>query len=245
MQVSDDLYLGAAIIAVPPDPANPSPMANGVGPLGRVYVWDVVPLAANAANVAASQAVASARNLVLAAGAGVAASTDLTNTVRYTLDTARCVAVASNNAADTTQLVTVVGFDIYAQPMTARVTLTGTTPAVTLKAFRSVTSVAVNAATAGNLTVGTTDRLGVPFRVTDLGYVSSVKWAGALAADAGTFLAAVVTTPATALTGDVRGLYTPSTASDGVRRLVALVALPALAVGPQATRVGAAGVTQA
>ena len=34
---------------------NPSPMSIGVGPLGRVYVWDVVPQAAVANNIAASQ----------------------------------------------------------------------------------------------------------------------------------------------------------------------------------------------
>jgi hypothetical protein len=50
---------------------------------------------------------------------------------------------------------------------------------------------------------------------------------------------------ATTSTGDVRGTFTPTTASDGIKRLVMTIALPGIAVGPNATRVGALGVTQA
>ncbi len=244
MQVSDDLYLGAAKITVPPDNANPSPMVDGVGPLGRVYVWDVVPLTLQASGLAVAQAVATAKNLTLAAGTGVVASVDAMGVPRYVLDCARCVTVVSSDAGDTTQTALVSGYDIYNQPMTSRVSLNGVTPAVTTKAFKSVVSIAVSAATAGNVNAGFNDRLGLPFRVTNVAYVGSVKWNATLAADAGTFVAAVTTNPATALTGDVRGLYTPSSAADGAKRLVALIGLPALAVGPQATRIGAAGVDQ-
>lgn len=244
MHVSDDLFLGPVSVPALSDPANPSPMSRGVGPLGRVFAFDVVPVAAAAANVAALQANASARNLTLGAGAGVTASVDLTGATRYNLDVARCLTVVSNNIGDTTQTVTVTGFDFYGLPMTSRVTLNGTTAVLTPKAFKAVTAIAVSAATAGSTTVGTSDRLGLPYRVTDAGYVSHVKWAGVLAADTGTFVPAVVTSPSTVLLGDVRGLYTPSTASDGVKRLVMLLVLPALASGPQATRVGAVGVDQ-
>ena len=44
--------------------------------------------------------------------------------------------------------------------------------------------------------------------------------------------------------GDVRGTYVPSSACDGTKRLVMGVLLPALAVGPNATRAGALGVNQ-
>ena len=53
----------------------------------------------------------------------------------------------------------------------------------------------------------------------------------------------VATTPSTT-TGDVRGTYVPSSACDGTKRLVMGVLLPALAVGPNATRAGALGVNQ-
>jgi hypothetical protein len=54
-----------------------------------------------------------------------------------------------------------------------------------------------------------------------------------------------MTTPATSTTGDVRGTYVPSTATNGVKRLVVVIALPGIAAGPNATRTGALGVTQA
>ena len=43
-QYSDDLFLGTAITNMGMNLGDPSPMSQGVGPLGRIYVWDVVPL---------------------------------------------------------------------------------------------------------------------------------------------------------------------------------------------------------
>ena len=245
MRIGDDLYMGAAFGPNATGDGNPAPMEAGVGPMGRVYIWDVVPLTLQAAGLAAAQAVGAAGNLTLTAGTGVTASTDAFGVIRYTLDCARCVTLVSANVGDTTQTATVYGYDYMGAPMTSAVTLNGTTTAVTTKAFKSVTRIAISAATAGNISAGFNDRLGIPVRVTDVGYVTSVKWNATLAQDAGTFVAAVTTDPATVSTGDVRGLYTPSSAANGSRRLVMTIALPAIAVGPQATRVGAYGVTQA
>ena len=108
-----------------------------------------------------------------------------------------------------------------------------------------MTRIAISAALVGEATAGFNDILGLPVRVTNAGYIVSVKWDGVLADDAGTFAAADVTSPATTTTNDVRGTYLPSSAADGSKRLVMCIALPALAVGPNATRVGALGVTQA
>jgi hypothetical protein len=47
---------------------DPSPMEVGVGPLGREYVWDLIPQTLQAANIAASQTPAAAGNLTLTAG---------------------------------------------------------------------------------------------------------------------------------------------------------------------------------
>ena len=55
----------------------------------------------------------------------------------------------------------------------------------------------------------------------------------------------MVGTTATTTTGDVRGTFAPSSAADGIKRAVVTVAVPGIAVGPNATRVGALGVTQA
>lgn len=245
MRIGDDLFMGSAYGPNATGDGNPAPMEAGVGPMGRVYIFDVVPLTLQATGLATAQAVAGAGNLTLTAGTGVTASTDAFGVIRYTLDCARCVTLVSANAGDTTQTATVYGYDFYGQPMTAQVTLNGTTTVVTTKAFRSVTRIAISAVTAGNISAGFNDRLGLPVRVTDVGYVTSVKWAATLAQDAGTFVAAVTTDPATVSTGDVRGLYTPSSAANGSRRLVMTIAMPGVAVGPNATRAGAYGVTQA
>jgi hypothetical protein len=112
------------------------------------------------------------------------------------------------------------------------------------KAFSVITGVTVSGGTVVAITVGTSDVIGIPVRVSNAGYVGSVKWDNTLAADTGTFVAADSTT-ATAATGDVRGTYDPSSACDGTKRLVMGVLLSAIAVGPNATRAGALGVTQA
>jgi hypothetical protein len=109
-----------------------------------------------------------------------------------------------------------------------------------------VTGVTASAALTGNLSVGTRDAYGLPVRVTDAAYVVSAKWDATLADNAGTFTAADTTSPATATTTDVRGLFAQTgNAANGTRRLVMAIALNALACGPNATRAGAFGVTQA
>lgn len=244
-QFGDDIFLGPAY-AGGPDQAlgNPSYMPNGIGPMGRVYVFDVVPVALNLVGLATAQAVAAAGNLTLTAGTGVTTSVDATGVTRYVLDTPRCVDFLSSDAADTTQTVLVSGYDMYGQPMTQLITLNGTSRVSTTKAFKSVVSAYVSALTAGNISMGFTDRLGLPVRVPNAVYVVGVNWNSTLARDAGTFTAAVATSPATTTTGDVRGTYLLSSAADGAKRLVMTIACPALACGPNATRVGAFGVTQ-
>jgi hypothetical protein len=53
------------------------------------------------------------------------------------------------------------------------------------------------------------------------------------------------TATATSSTGDVRGTVVPSSATNGYSRLVITIACNAIMVGPNATRTGALGVTQA
>lgn len=243
MHISDDIYLGP-VFRGGAQSDGPSPMSRGIGPLGRVYIFDVVPLTLQTSGLATAQAVGAAGNLTLTAGTGVTASVDAGGTTRYVLDTPRTVSIDSANAGDTTQTATVYGYDVYGQSMSEAVTLNGTTEVYTLKAFKSVTRIAISAATAGNINAGFTDTLGLPVRVTNAGYIVSVKWNNTLAADAGTFVAADTTSPATTTTNDVRGTYVPSSATDGSKRLVMAIAIPAIGCGPDATRVGALGVDQ-
>ena len=218
-------------------------MARGIGPLGRLFAVDYVPAALAANNICLAQAIAGAGNAVIAgalATAGVATIGD---------PFGRALQFVSTNVGDTTQTVTVTGTDFLNNPMTARVTLNGTTIVNGTKAFKTITQVAVSAAMVGNLTVGTSDKLGLPIALATANLVAHAGWNSALARDAGTFVAADATLPATNLTGDTRGTYQPSTATDGTKRLTLLLILQDIHVAPNAqsystaTRNGAFGVT--
>jgi hypothetical protein len=223
---------------------DPSLMDLGVGPLGRIYVWDVVPQALVANNIAASQTPAAAGALTLTAGTSVKSVIRQDGTTVLQLDLPRAVSIAQVTAG-TARTFTVSGYDYYGQPMSEAIT---SSPANTVngkKAFFQVSSVTVaGGGTSTAVTVGTTDILGLPVRVFNVAYIASVKSNNTLAQDAGTFVAAATAT-ATTTTGDVRGTYVPATASDGIVRTVMGILLPSIAVGPNATRVGALGVTQA
>ena len=310
---------------------DPSPMSLGVGPLGRIYVWDTVPQALVANNIAASQTPVAAGAVTLTAGTSVKSVVTNNGTVLQ-LDVPRAVSVTTSTAAvatlssvavtgtggqisytsqaglatgqrvvvsgtlsgtatitgytnPTTYILTAVtataatltttagaavvttagtttgltftlgvapvaftvsGYDYYGQAMSEAITSSASVSTAVngKKAFYQISSIAVAGATGTAITIGTTDILGIPVRVTDAGYIARVGYNGVLAEDAGTFVVAATAT-ATTTTGDVRGTYVPSGATDGIKRLVMGILLPAIAVGPNAIRVGALGVTQA
>jgi hypothetical protein len=219
---------------------DPSPMSLGVGPLGRIYVWDSIPQAAVTNNIVASQTAAGAGALTLSAGTSTKSVVRNDGTTVIQLDLPRAVRV---NCSTTARAFTVSGYDYYGQPMSELITVAVAGTAVSgKKAFFQISSVTI-AGSATVCLVGTTDILGIPVRVTNVAYVASVKSNNTLAQDAGTFVAAD-TAAATTITGDVRGTYTPATASDGIVRTVMGILLPGISVGPNATRVGALGVNQ-
>jgi len=231
-QYSDDLWLGAATGPQSQGWAGPGTVFTGVGPLGRVYIYDVVPATLSATAVVNAQAAAAAGNVAL-----------VSSTV--TLNAARALRVVSSASGDTSQGVYVTGTDYWGQAQTEYFLLNGVTTVNGKKAFKTITQVYVGAALAGNLSVGTLDVFGLPYAVTDAGYLLRTGWAGAVADNAGTFVAA---DPATAsnTTGDVRGTFAPTgSASDGTRRLVIAIGLTAIQAGPNATQTGAIGVTPA
>ena len=222
---------------------NPSPMDVGVGPLGRVYVWDTIPQALAANNIAASQTPAGSGSVTLTAGAGTRSVVRADGLTVIQLDVPRAVSVALV-VGGTPRNFTVSGFDYYGQPMSEVITSVANSTVNGKKAFYQISGVTVSGATTTAITIGTTDILGLPVRVINAAYVVRAGWNSALANDAGTFVAADMAT-ATTTTGDVRGTYVPSNATNGVRRLVMVLAMPGIAVGPNATRTGALGVTQA
>lgn len=230
------------------DLGDPSLMPNGVGPLGRIYVWDSVPVALVANNIATAQVGGVGTSLTLTAGKGVQLKTGggPGGVTVYQLDVPRAVSVGVGAGSPTTSNITVTGYDVYGQPM-SEVIASGTTQSTTVngkKAFFQITGITSSASTTVTITIGTTDILGIPVRVTAAPFLATVKFGTTLAADAGTFVAADATNPATTTTGDVRGTYVPSASTDGVKRLVAGVLIPGIASGPNATRLGALGVNQ-
>lgn len=174
-----------------------------------IFVYDIVPDALVANGIATAQAVAGAGNLTLngsLVSGGVA-----------TFDVPRAVSVTSANAGDTTQTATVYGTDAYGIPVVETISFNGAATVSGKKAFKTVTRIAISAAMAGNTSAGTTDILGLPYAVNSRNYAMTA-YNGAIVTT-GTFVAAVTTSPATATTGDVRGTYTPASATDASKRL--------------------------
>jgi hypothetical protein len=239
-QQNDDLYMGTATGPQTNSWAsggNPGVIGQGVGPLGRVYIFDIVPATLSATAVCAAQAIAAAGNATIN-GASATASV-------ATFDYARAFTVVSSNAGDTSQTVTITGTDYYGQAQTQRVTLNGTTTVTSTKTFKTITQVAVSAALAGNLSVGNANVYGLPYAVTNAAYLLRTGWDSAVADNGGTFVAADATTPSIT-TGDVRGTFAPSgNAANGTRRLVIAIGLTGIQAGPTATQASAIGVTPA
>lgn len=198
-------------------------------PVSPVYVYDIVPLTLDADGIAAAQAVAGAGNLTINGA--------LASSGTVTLDVPRAVEIDSSNAGDTTQTATVYGTDVYGVSMTETIAFNGTTAVAGQKAFKTVTRVAISAACAGNVNVGTTDVFGLPFRVDSRNYCLTA-WDGAFVTT-GTFAAADTTT-ATATTNDVRGTYLVPSAADGTKRLTVWMYIESADTGT-----GLYGVTQA
>mgnify|MGYP003337711531 FL=1 len=208
---------------------DPAPMSLGVGPLGRIYVFDVIPQAKLTTNISAAASYAAAANATLAAGAGVKSVTKNGATVLQ-LDTPRAVGITIGSGTIAATNITVSGYDYYGQAM-SEVISTGTTQSTTVngaKAFYQISQVAVAGDCGGTVAVGTTDIIGLPVRVTDAAYIARAGYNNTLAENAGTFVAAATAT-ATTSTGDVRGTFTPATATDGIKRLVVGILLPAIA----------------
>lgn len=246
MQVNDDLFLGnASAIGVLGPGSNDNPTAQaGAGPLGRTAFRNIVPLTLQAANVAALQAlVVGAMVLTAGTGATVGVAPDGSGRPVIVLDVARSVSLTSTFNLSGVNL-TVVGFDEYGALMSQKRVGPNNGTVNTLKTFKSVLSVSSDTASASTLSVGMGDTFGLQYLMADAGYLIRTAWAGVLAQDTGTFVAADLNAP-TQATGDVRGTYLPSSASNGVRRLVVGMHLLGTQCGSNSTRAALIGPTQA
>ena len=252
MQISDDIFLGSAFIGgsnVSPA-GDPSPMTVGVGPLGRVYLFDIVPAASGTTTtqneIALTQTTAGAANLVLTANgttttAGVAP--DGSGTAVVVLDCARTVAIYSTGSFGAVNF-TVYGYDQYGQPMTQQIAGPANSTVQTTKCFKSVSRISTSAIVGTAVYAGLGTGIGLPYRASDVGYFLSVVFnETAVTISSTACKKGDVTSPATISTTDPRG-YIVTGQTDGSKRLVAAIGIPALGSGPNATRIGAVGVTQ-
>jgi len=134
----------------------------------------------------------------------------------------RCITIVGSSAA-ANAVVSVIGRDYLGQRMVATVTMTGITAITGTKAFAWIDQInsGVNANGTDTITIGTTDKLGLPF--------ASVILSGSLidgaSATAFTFVARDATSPATVSTTDPRGTVLPGTATNGTRTYAAIVQL--------------------
>lgn len=161
---------------------------------------------------AAAQAVGAAGNLTLAAAA------NLINFMPVN------VQVVSASAGDTTQTATVFGLDEYGLVMTERLTLNGTSPVLGKKAFKSITRIAMSAATAGNVSAGFGKVYGLPVFLPMPALAIRELQDGAIPT-AGVFVAGDNSLP-TNVTGDVRGTWTPNATPNGTINFSVVLAIP-------------------
>lgn len=216
---------------------------------GGLVVCDQAPSTASTTNLAAGQHAASGTPLALAAAStGVTVlSAPLTilptgNVVpagclvldgnpawtagsfafmNPTTGISRAIAVTAAGGA-TGGAILLTGYDYRGNKVTQTVTSAAGTTVNSLKALKFLQS-AVPQFTDGahNYSIGTADVFGLAVRADEFAYLQPF-WNNALLTNSA-FVVPDATSPATALTGDVRGTLAPG-ASDGVKKLTAFVA---------------------
>lgn len=197
-------------------------------PMTPLFVHNFgAPEAADADGVCASQSAAGAGDLLIN---GALASDGVA-----TFDVPRNVVITSGGD-DSGITFTVYGTDLYGAPMAETLTGGNAGAAAGAKAFKTVSRVAASGASASTVTVGSGDVLGLPYRVGPNGLLAA---RANNAVDAGTFVPAVATDPATGTTGDVRGTFDPAVTLNGSNTVQVLIQIHDIS-----TKVGAYGVDQ-
>lgn len=149
----------------------------------------------------------------IATDQAVAAAGYLTLDGLTTLDVARAVSItAAGNSA--TVVFTVTGTDIHGIPVVETITGVNANTVAGKKAFKTITSVYASAAATGDVSVGDTDAIGLPYRLNRLADLLA-QFADDTEESASSTIVAGVATAATATTGDVRGTINPDTTLDG------------------------------
>lgn len=188
-----------------------------VGKLAAIVVNLGAPDAADADGIALSQTPASGGEQSLTLNGTTVASGVAV------LDVPRNITVTSGGN-DSGRTITVTGSDEYGSVMVEEITGANAGVASGKKAFKKVSSVQVDNDTAGTVTVGFGDVLGLPVYLDDASNIIVEQENGSAAGSAGTVVAGDNAKP-TATTGDVRGTYDPNSASDGDKNFSLFVLL--------------------
>lgn len=191
-------------------------------PITPITVYTVVPVTGT---LAALQTVTSA-NFTLSSAGGIT-TTNIGGTTYYDVGCARTLVFTGGVSPQTAALMVITGKDEYLQTLTQAMTgPTGTGTAESLKTFRYVASVFASGNTTSTVSISVGDKFGLPHCVTSFDFVT-LYWAGTLVTLSTGFSGAVTTSPSTSALGDVRGVYTTSSASDGLKRFTAWQAIQA------------------
>lgn len=142
--------------------------------------------------------------------------------LQTTLDVARNI-IITNAGDDTGDTYVVTGTDIHGAAMVETITGANAGVAAGKKAFKTVSSIVASGASAGNVSVGFGDVIGLPIWVPSSGFLIKELQDGA-AATAGTLVAGLArATASTATTADTRGTYDPNAACDGAKHFGLIV----------------------
>lgn len=194
------------------------------------YTYTGVPTASTASSVA-NFATVSGSSWTVAAGPN--ATTVVIGGVSYVdLGMARVVTATGSTGSAVATNITVNGLEEMVQldgSLSAGLALTqtfsgptGTATTATTKTFRYIESVTTDGNTVGPVGIGHGNTIGFPYKVPYFGAVQVSYDATAVTASTG-FTAPDTTSPATAVTGDVRGTYALQSAPNGAKRVVATI----------------------
>ncbi|CAB4150602.1 hypothetical protein UFOVP568_48 [uncultured Caudovirales phage] len=173
---------------------------------GDITNADVIHVQFGTVNAIATSNIFNAQTAA-AAGTFVPQSTAYTASEAQMGRYGRAVQIVASGAY--TGVVTITGRDYLGQRMQEALTANGASAVLGLKAFRYVDSITIVTTGAVTVDVGTTNKLGLPYRFEQL--IAETK-NGIAAANAGTFVVGLATaTAATATNADVRGTYLPVT----------------------------------
>lgn len=141
-----------------------------------------------------------------------------------TFTTPRCASITSTGNLSSVNF-TFTGTDQYGEAVTETVAGPNNTTVYGLKALKTVTGIASDAAaTAFNIGSGT--KIGFPVRVGDAGAVLGVYVDGVPETTLTVVAGLAATGVSTATTADVRGTFTPNTAPNGSKYFTTVISVP-------------------